>query len=84
MWEQRNLPKERGQRSAWQTTGALRKPSGSLRRRSSGRGGWPGGDHTLRARRTGMRPGPENLGAAKARRSLGHNVDEVMRGAAIE
>lgn len=31
-----------------------------------------------------MRPGPENLGAAKARRSLEHNVDEVMRGTAIE
>lgn len=37
----------------------------------------PWGDHILRARRTGIKLGPEPLEEAKVRQSLEHKVDEV-------
>lgn len=49
-----------------------------------GEGGWPEGDHTLRARRTGMRPSTGDLDEARGSQRLKHNVDEVMRGVTIE
>lgn len=48
------------------------------------KGGCPGGGHTLRARRMGMKPGLETLDEDQVRQSWEHKVDEVTKGAAIE
>lgn len=53
-------------------------------RRSSKKVGCPRGDHTLRARRTGMKPCLETLDEAKVRQSLEHKGDEVTREVTIE